>query len=295
MSDCQTPRAAFAYQVGQLRFRYTHYQGHAGSGSQRWTLNGLTFAVARGESLGIIGPNGSGKTSLLKLLVKVLRPQEGTVHLFGAELEVMSQSAMARLVAYVPQDFQQIFPFTIAEMVLMGRFPHHQNAQILSGFRWESVDDIERARQAMDVMDVAHLANRFISDVSGGERQRAIIARALAQEPSVLLLDEPMAFLDLNHQLEICRTLRRLNEERGLTVIVVSHDLNLASQYCDRLMLMKEGQIALLGPPQDVIQPEVLEAVYGCKVLVDRHPDSGLPRVTLPGRTGIVSASEAAT
>jgi iron complex transport system ATP-binding protein len=295
MSDCQTPRAAFAYQVGQLRFRYTHHQGHAGSGSQRWTLNGLTFEVARGESLGIIGPNGSGKTSLLKLLVKVLRPQEGTVHLFGAELGVMSQSAMARLVAYVPQDFQQIFPFTIAEMVLMGRFPHHQNAQILSGFRWESVDDIERARQAMDVMDVAHLANRFISDVSGGERQRAIIARALAQEPSVLLLDEPMAFLDLNHQLEICRTLRRLNEARGLTVIVVSHDLNLASQYCDRLMLMKEGQIALLGPPQDVIQPEVLEAVYGCKVLVDRHPDSGLPRVTLPGRTGIVSASEAAT
>ncbi len=111
----------------------------------------------------------------------------------------------------------------------------------------------------------------------------------------MLLLDEPMAFLDLNHQLEICRTLRRLNEARGLTVIVVSHDLNLASQYCDRLMLMKEGQIALLGPPQDVIQPEVLEAVYGCKVLVDRHPDSGLPRVTLPGRTGIVSASEAAT
>src|SRR5881296_2134367 len=295
MSDYQTPRAAFAYQVGQLRFRYTHHQGHAGGGSQRWTLNGLTFGVARGETLGMIGPNGSGKTSLLKLLVKVLRPQEGTVHLFGTELGVMSQSAVARLVAYVPQDFQQIFPFTIAEMVLMGRFPHHQNAQILNGFQWESVDDIERARQAMDVMDVAHLANRFISDVSGGERQRAIIARALAQEPSVLLLDEPMAFLDLNHQLEICRTLRRLNEARGLTVIVVSHDLNLASQYCDRLMLMKEGQIALLGPPQDVIQPEVLEAVYGCKVLVDRHPDSGLPRVTLPGRTGIVSASEAAT
>ncbi len=295
MSDSQTPRAAFAYRVGQLRFQYAHRQGWARSKVNGWTLNGLTFEVARGETLGIIGPNGSGKTSLLKLLAKILRPQEGTIHLFDAELGVLSQSAVARLVAYVPQDFQQIFPFTIAEMVLMGRFPHHQNRQILSGFRWDTVEDIEQATQSMDMMDVAHLANRFISDVSGGERQRAIIARALAQEPSVLLLDEPMAFLDLNHQLEICRTLRRLNEECGLTVLVISHDLNLASQYCDRLLLMKEGQVARLGPPQDLIQPEVLEEVYGCRVLVDRHPDSGLPRVTLPGRTGIVSASAGKT
>jgi len=295
MSDSQTPRAAFAYQVGELRFQYAHRQGWARSKVNGWTLNGLTFEVVRGETLGIIGPNGSGKTSLLKLLAKILRPQEGTIHLFDAELGVLAQNAVARLVAYVPQDFQQIFPFTIAEMVLMGRFPHHQNKEILSGFRWETVEDIERATQAMDMMDVAHLANRFISDVSGGERQRAIIARALAQAPSVLLLDEPMAFLDLNHQLEICRTLRRLNEECGLTVLVISHDLNLASQYCDRLLLMKEGQVARLGPPQDLIRPEVLEAVYGCKVLVDRHPDSGLPRVTLPGRTGIVSASAGKT
>jgi len=295
MSDSQTPRAAFAYRVGQLRFQYAHRQGWARSKVNGWTLNGLTFEVARGETLGIIGPNGSGKTSLLKLLAKILRPQEGTIHLFDAELGVLAQNAVARLVAYVPQDFQQIFPFTIAEMVLMGRFPHHQNRQILSGFRWETVEDIEQATQSMDMMDVAHLANRFISDVSGGERQRAIIARALAQAPSVLLLDEPMAFLDLKHQLEICRTLRRLNEERGLTVMVVSHDLNLASQYCDRLLLMKEGQVARLGPPKDLIQPEVLEEVYGCKVLVDRHPDSGLPRVTLPGRTGIVSASAGKT
>lgn len=295
MSDRQAPRAMHTYQVNQLRFRYAHHQGRAGREVNEWTLNGLTFAVARGETLGIIGPNGSGKTSLLKLLAKVLRPQEGTVHLFGAELGAMSQSAVARLVAYVPQDFQQIFPFTIAEMVLMGRFPHHQSRRFFSGFQWESVEDLERAKQAMDVMDVAHLANRFISDVSGGERQRVIIARALAQEPSVLLLDEPMAFLDLNHQLEICRTLRRLNEERGLTVLVVSHDLNVASQYCDRLILLKEGQMVRLGPPQDVIQPEVLEAVYGCKVLVDRHPDSGLPRVTLPGRIGVMSASAEGT
>ena len=133
-------------------------------------------------------------------------------------------------------------------------------------------------------MDISHLAHRSITDVSGGERQRAIIARALTQQPRVLLLDEPTAFLDLNHQLEICRILRRLNDERGLTVVLVSHDLNLASQYCDRLMLLREGRQYSIGVPQEVIRHDLLEAVYGCTVLVDRHPISGLPRVTLPGR-----------
>jgi iron complex transport system ATP-binding protein len=131
---------------------------------------------------------------------------------------------------------------------------------------------------------VLHLADRSIHDVSSGERQRAIIARALAQQPRVLLLDEPTAFLDLNHQVEICRTLRKLNDERGLTVVLVSHDLNMASQYCDRIMLMENGSLFRIGTPDDVITPDALSAVYHCDVLVDRHPESGLPRVTLPGR-----------
>jgi iron complex transport system ATP-binding protein len=120
--------------------------------------------------------------------------------------------------------------------------------------------------------------------VSGGERQRAIIARALAQQPKIMLLDEPTALLDLNHQLDICRILRRLNQDRGLTIVLVSHDLNLASQYCDRLLMLSEGSIVSMGSPEEVICPELLEAVYRCEVLVDRHPLTGLPRVTLPGR-----------
>jgi iron complex transport system ATP-binding protein len=135
----------------------------------------------------------------------------------------------------------------------------------------------------MAAMDIIHLARRSIMDLSGGERQRTVVARALAQAPKVLLLDEPTAFLDLQHQIEICALLHRLNQERGLTVVLVSHDLNLASQYCDRILLLDQGRSVRLGCPEDVIQPEVLEGVYRCRVLVDRHPVSGLPRVTLPG------------
>jgi iron complex transport system ATP-binding protein len=248
-------------------------------------VDGLTFHVAAGEILGVIGPNGSGKTSLLKLLAKLLRPQEGMMRLFGEALEGMPQPAVARSAALVPQDSQQSFPFTVAETVLMGRFPHRRRGGPVWGFGWEKAEDLALAERAMGEMDVAHLRDRLLSDVSGGERQRAIIARALTQEPRVLLLDEPTAFLDLHHQLDICDILCRLKEERGLTVVLVSHDLNLASQYCDRLLLLKEGRVSCLGRPDEVIREEVLGPVYQCRVLVDRHPLSGLPRVTLPGPT----------
>lgn len=280
-----------AYAVERLKFRYRNPSGGSGSGPGRldrdWVLKGLSFQVRVGEVLGVIGPNGSGKTSLLKLLGKVLPIQEGGIRLFGQDLRALPQDAVARTVAHVPQDSQIAFPFTIAEMVLMGRFPHHCGGRRfgkLIWFGWETREDQRLAAEAMEETDVAHLANRPISAVSGGERQRAILARALTQEPRVLLLDEPTVFLDLNHQVEICRILRRLNEERGLTILLVSHDLNLASQYCDRLLLLAGGEIYRIGTPEEVIRPDVLEAVYGCEVLVDGHPDSGLPRVTLPGR-----------
>jgi len=269
-----------AYHVHSLCFHY-----HAGKqAANGWILNGLTFDVKAGEILGIVGPNGSGKTSLLKLLCRILRPQTGDTALFGRDLTTMAQSEVARIVALVPQETQQIFPFTILETVLMGRYPHHQGGRWSAGFGWESAEDLAVARQAMAYTDIVYLADRVVTDLSGGERQRCLIARALAQVPQILLLDEPTAFLDLQHQIEICSIIRRLNEEHGLTVVLVSHDLNLASQYCDRILMLKEGRLFRIGVPDEVINRDLIRAVYGCEVLVDRHPESGTPRVTLPGR-----------
>ncbi|WP_447968430.1 ABC transporter ATP-binding protein [Nitrospira sp. M1] len=242
-------------------------------------LTDVNCSIDAGSILGILGPNGSGKSTLLKLLAGVFSIQEGRIEFYGQDMQRLSQAAIAKAVAFVPQETQQIFPFTIGEMVLMGRYPHHTG---LGGWHWEDSEDLVIAERAMQDLDVAHLADRLITDVSGGERQRAIIARALAQDPKVLLLDEPTAFLDLHHQLDIARILRRLNQDRGLTVVLVSHDLNLASQYCERLMLLDRGRIVKSGTPEDVIRPDVLEQVYGCSVLVDRHPQSGMPRVSLP-------------
>jgi len=269
-----------AYNVQFIRFRYPARESQDG----RWILDGVSFQVQAGEVLGVVGPNGSGKTSLLKVLARGLSPQEGRVSLFGQNLASMTQQDVACVVGVVPQDTQQLFPFTVAETVLMGRFPHRPRGRWTEGFGWESHQDIEIAEQAMMTMDIGHVAHRAVTDLSGGERQRVLIARALGQTPKVLLLDEPTAFLDLQHQVEICSLLRRLKEERGLTVVLVSHDLNLVGQYCDRILLLDNGQVVRLGRPEEVIEPDVLERVYGCRVLVDRHPVSGLPRVTLPGR-----------
>jgi iron complex transport system ATP-binding protein len=269
-----------AYSVADVRFGY---QMPHGERDVPWVLDGISFDLVVGQTLGVIGPNGSGKTSLLKLLAKVLRPRSGEIRLFGLALTSLTQTAVARRVAYVQQENASLFPFSIIEMVLMGRFPHRVQPRLGLGLGWETRVDLRVAEEAMAVMDIGHLQERLITEVSGGERQRAFIARALAQEPQILLLDEPTAFLDLNHQLAICRVLRRLTQERELTVVLVSHDLNLASLYCDRLLLLDRGRIVQAGTPKEVIRPEILKAVYGCEVLVDRHPETGSPRVTLPG------------
>ena len=267
-----------AYQVRSLWFHYHSLNRE----DANWVLDGLTFDIEAGEILGIVGPNGSGKTSLLKLLAKVLRPNAGDIALFGRDLGTMPQVEVARTVAFVPQESPQVFAFTVMETVLMGRYPHYRGAKWSAGFGWESAEDVSIAEQAMHSTDLTHLASRSVMDLSGGERQRCMIARALAQAPQALLLDEPTAFLDLQHQIEICTIVRRLKEERGLTVVLVSHDLNLASQYCDRILMLKAGALFRLGSPDEVIAVDVLRAVYGCEVLVDRHPESGVPRVTMP-------------
>lgn len=276
----RTDQGCVAYRVEEIQFTYSSVQ----SREVGWVLDDVDFLVEAGEILGIVGPNGSGKTSLLKLLAKILTPQSGRLHLFGKDLASMRQQDAARLVAYVPQDTHQLFPFTVAETVLMGRFAQRPPTIWSAGFGWEDETDLVITAQAMATLDITHVAQRSVVELSGGERQRAIIARALAQTPHVLLLDEPTAFLDLQHQYDIGQVLRRLKEEQGLTIVLVSHDLNLVSQYCDRILLLNHGRIVCLGTPFEVIDPEVLQAVYRCRVLVDQHPGSGLPRVSLPSR-----------
>lgn len=275
MTNTGIPQKKAVYSLHNVRFGYRH----EGNLHHTPALDGVTLSIFAGEILGVLGPNGSGKSTFLKLLAGVLEPDQGSLRLWDHALSGMAQTDIARTVALVPQETQQPFPFTISEMVLMGRFPHHGG---MGGFRWETPEDRAIAGQAMRDLDVADLGSRLITDVSGGERQRAIIARAITQQPQVLLLDEPTAFLDLHHQLDIACILRRLNRERGLTIVLVSHDLNLASQFCDRLLLLQEGMIAHMGTPAEVICREVLESVYHCSVLIDQHPQSGRPRVTLP-------------
>ncbi len=263
----------FAFDVRNLSFRYDH------SPESGWALRNLHCSIEAGTIVGVIGPNGSGKTSFLKLLMGLLRPESGAIQLFGQELRMLSPAKIAQHIAFVPQETSQVFPFTLGELVLMGRFPFHQ---AFAGWGWDSPDDIQRATQAMKDLEIDSLADRMMSDVSGGERQRAMIARALTQDPQILLLDEPTAFLDLHHQLDIARKLRHLNQDRGLTVMMVSHDLNLASQCCDQLLLLNQGEIVMRGNPQEVIRSEILEPVYRCEIIVDQHPRSHAPRVTLP-------------
>ncbi len=271
MKEAATPVPAF--DVRKISLRYDHVP------ACDWALRSVSCVIEVGTIVGVIGPNGSGKTSLLKVLMGLLRPASGTLRIFGQDAGTLSSLERARRMAFVPQETTQLFPFTLGELVLMGRFPFHQP---LAGWGWDAPDDVRRATVAMRGMEIDSLADRMMSDVSGGERQRAMIARALTQDPDVLLLDEPTAFLDLHHQLDIVRKLRQWNRDQGLTVVMVSHDLNLASQCCDQLLLLHQGDIVQRGCPADVIRPEVLEPVYRCEVIVDQHPRSNVPRVSLP-------------
>jgi iron complex transport system ATP-binding protein len=244
-----------------------------------WALRGVSFAVRRGEFLGVIGPNGSGKTTLIRIIDGILEPEKGEVRVSGNAIQGMKRRDLARLVAVVPQDSAMIFSFRALEIVMMGRAPH------LGMMRFEGESDFEIAQRAMEMTDTLSLANRSMDSLSGGERQRVLIARALAQEPGVILLDESTAHLDIKHQVEFFGLVKRLNRERGLTVIAVTHDINLASAYCDRIMLLKGGRIHTLGMPGEVITESNIREVYETDVLVDANPLNGLPRLTLLSST----------
>jgi len=237
----------------------------------------VSLTVHRGEFLSLVGPNGSGKTTLLRLLDRIYIPQRGSITLDGQPLARFSRTAIARRIAFVPQDNTIQFPFTVAEVVLMGRAPHS------GGMAFENAHDREVAGAMMALTDVAPLAAHPVMNLSGGERQRVFIARALAQEPQIILLDEPNAHLDIAHQVEMFRIIKRLNTEQGLTVISVSHDLNLAAAYSDRIAMMVGGTLAALGAPAEVLTGERIREVFHTPVIVDTHPVHGAPRVSLLG------------
>ncbi len=246
-------------------------------------LKSVTFDIHAGEFLGIIGPNGSGKSTLLKALSGVLTPSAGSIKLSDRDVSAIPGRELARRLAVVPQENPITFDYTVLEVVLMGRSPY------LGRFQLEKSRDLEIATNALKRTNLLVLADRKIGELSGGERQRAMIARALVQETEIIFLDEPTSHLDINYQVEILHLARRENRENGKTVVAVLHDLNLASEFCDRLVMLKEGQVFASGKPDDVITAENVQKVYGTAVWIRRHPTSGRPYVLSLGSRAVAS------
>ena len=242
-------------------------------------VRGVSLEIARGGILGILGPNGSGKTTLLRLLAGLIRPASGQVLLNGRPLRTLSRRQVAREIAVVPQETRLAFDFTVHEVVLMGRFPH------LGAFQLEGDEDARLAREALEDTGTAHLAGRMFPTLSGGEKQRVIIAAALAQAASVMLLDEPTASLDPGYQLEIASLLRRLNARRQVTLAVASHDLNFAASLCTDLALLRQGRVAAAGPTESVLTPGHIRSVYGVDADVQFNPRAGHVTVVPVRRT----------
>jgi len=239
----------------------------------KFVLQDINFKVESGEIVGIIGPNGSGKTTLLRAITRILKPRKGTVLLEERDIWQMGFKELARKVAVVPQSFGG-GSISIEEFVLLGRIPYFAKFQFL-----ETKKDLEIAKKCMALTDVTRLKDRPIGEISGGERQLALIARALTQEPKVLLLDEPTTHLDITHQVGILDLIKRLNREFGLTVIMVLHDLNLASEYCHRLVLVNQGRIYKIGRPEEVLDYRIIEEVYKTVVVVEKNPISSKPYI----------------
>jgi iron complex transport system ATP-binding protein len=244
----------------------------------RTILASLDCTVREGDFLVIIGPNGAGKTTLLKALFGLVPLSSGSITVLGRPLADYSRRQLAATLALVPQHLNLEFAFTVEETVLMGRAPH------LGLLERERRADHAIARQAMAFTDVAHLAGQRLDQLSGGERQRTMIARAICQQPKIMLLDEPTAALDPAHQLRIMELMQRLRLEENMTVVMVSHDLNLAGLFASRILLLKDGTALCSGSPAEILTPDNLRRAYGCAMHVDGHPLTGTPRVSLvPG------------
>lgn len=236
-------------------------------------LRGVNLTLAPGDAAAVIGPNGSGKTTLISTMNGLLRPRSGSVSLFGRDVQQLRAKDIARMVACVPQEFRVPFAYRVREIVALGRSPYVGMLRALTAADHRAIDD------AMAQTDTDWLQAREYNDLSGGERQRVAVALALAQNPRLLLLDEPTAHLDLAHQIELLQLVRTIIRERGVTVLASMHDVNLAAAFFPRLLVLQQGVIVADGPPADVVRPELLERVFGVDADVVIDPFSGAPRV----------------
>jgi iron complex transport system ATP-binding protein len=249
--------------------------------SEKWVLRNVSFQAQEGELIGIIGPNGSGKTTLLKVVNGLLAPQEGSVSINKIDVRKMKKNSRAKLMAVVPQNSPMVFPFSVEEIVLMGRYPYLKN------FQFEGKADIQITHKAMELTDTLALKARKINELSGGERQMVLIARALASQPRIMLLDEPAAFLDIRHQITFFDLILDLTRRQAMTVIAVTHDINLASLYCDKIILLNAGGIHTMGSPGEVITEACIEEVYQTRISVITHPVARVPQVMLTGSASL--------
>ena len=232
-------------------------------------LRDISLNFQAGEFTGVIGPNGSGKSTLLKLIGGILPASHESVYFKNRELGQYKKKELAVSISWIPQEKQMAFSFNVIDIVLMGRHPY------LSPLAFEGEDDYRIAEEAMKQTQVLEFANRRFNEISGGEKQRVMIASAISQKPEVMLLDEPTSALDIKYQIEILSILKQLNEEENKSLILAMHDLHLASKFCKRLVLLKEGRVFCEGPPAEVLNKEILEEVYGVKVKIFQDDEDG--------------------
>ena len=236
-------------------------------------LESVDIQQFAGEFVGLLGPNGCGKSTLLRVLSRTLKPESGTVFLEGKPITAWSAKEIACKLAFVPQSEPAVFDFSVRDLVLMGRHPH------LVRFQGESEEDYRIADEAMAEADIAFLSDRLITQLSGGEHRRALLARALAQRTPLLLLDEPTAHLDITHQFELLSLVKKLTSEKGVGGLAALHDLNQAAEFCDRLVLMSTGKILFAGTPEEVMTPDILRAAYNAEVRIGTNPETGRPMI----------------
>ena len=244
-----------------------------GYDSKNPIIKDISFSVEEGQFLGMVGPNGSGKTTLLRAIIGLLKIQHGTILISQHRVEHLDRKELARRIAFVPQLMEPVEGFSVKDLVMLGRTPYFER------FSFETPDDYEAVKWAIEELKIEGLADRPVTELSGGEFQRVAIARALAQEPKLLLLDEPISHLDIRYQVKICKLLRKLRSHRS--ILATFHDLNIASHFCSRLILLKNGELIAEGSPDEVVTPENIWKAYRIKVTVRKNPHTQKARYVL--------------